>query len=157
MIRINRNAVWSVAIFLLFAVFTQAKGQRVSGGLEKRTVTPGSTLRGKITLDIPKGLHVNSHRPNSEYAIPTAVKLKADGLTIGKIVYPRGKNQKFQFSESELNVYEGRIAIPFEVRVPASFRRKRLTVIATVRYQACTEEVCYAPRNKTVVMTATVR
>lgn len=157
MIRINRNVFCSVAIFVLFAAFTQAKGQRVSGSLEKRTVTPGSTLRGKITLDIPEGFHVNSHRPNSEYAIPTSVKLRAEGLTIGKIVYPRGKNRKFQFSESELNVYEGRIAVPFEVRVPVSFRRKRVTLVATVRYQACTEEVCYAPRNKTVVMTATVR
>ena len=45
----------------------------------------------------------------------------------------------------------------FTVTVPASYKGKTVSVKATVRYQACTNEVCYPPKNKEVILTARVK
>lgn len=135
-----------------------ATAQTVSGSIGKGTVQRGDDTRGNIVMNIPRGLHVNSNRPFSEYAIPTVVTLRgASGVRVTRLTYPRGKNRKFQFSENLINVYEGRVNFPFTVTVPANYRGKAITVRASVRYQACTDEVCYAPRTKNLVLTALVR
>ncbi len=145
-----------IAIFV-FVGFYAADAQTVTGSLAKKTVSRGKVVKGTIVLAIPEGLHVNSNKPNSEYAIPTTVKISGAGFKVGAIEYPEGANRKFQFSEDELNVYEGEISMPFTVNLLRNFRGKTLSVKAIVRYQACTEEVCYPPRNKTVIMSATVK
>lgn len=131
--------------------------QTVSGSLGNGSVARGSTARGSIVLNIPSGLHVNSARPNSEYAIPTSVRLSGQGVSTGGVRYPRGKNRRFQFSDSVINVYEGLVSIPFTVNVPAKFRGNTVRIRAVVRYQACTEEVCYPPKNKEITINARVR
>ena len=146
------------AIITVFAAgVSSVNGQTVSGSLGNGTVARGSKARGAIVLSIPGGLHVNSGHPNSEYAIPTSVRVSGQGVRTGDISYPRGRNKKFQFSEKMINVYEGRVSIPFTVTVPANFRGDVVRLRAVVRYQACTNEVCYPPKNKDVTITARVR
>lgn len=143
--------------FCSFAILdVSAQSVSVSGSLSKKTVARGSTTKASVVLSIPAGLHVNSSRPASEYAIATTVRVSGSGVKAGGLTYPRGRNRKFQFSENQINVYEGRVTFPFKVTVPANFRGKSIKVNATVRYQACTEEVCYPPKSKTITMTATV-
>jgi thiol:disulfide interchange protein len=72
-------------------------------------------------------------------------------------MYPRGKNRKFGFSEDTLNVYENRAVFNFNVSVPANYKGNAVKVRAVVRYQACTDEVCYPPKNKEITLTAQVR
>lgn len=128
----------------------------MTGSLGNGTVARGKAARGTIEMTIPGGLHVNSNRPSSEYAIPTVVTLSGTGVRVGNVIYPRGKNRKFQFSEKPINVYEGRVKFPFTVMVPANGRGSSVRVRVSVRYQACTDEVCYPPKTKTVTLTARV-
>lgn len=144
---------------VLISVFscTAASAQTVTGSIGKGKVARGKAVRGTVVLSIPGGLHVNSSRPASEYAIPTVVKLTgASGVRVTGLMYPKGKNRKFQFSENSINVYEGRVSFPFTVTVPASFKGKTIRVTASVRYQACTDEVCYPPKTKNITLTAAV-
>jgi DsbC/DsbD-like thiol-disulfide interchange protein len=143
------------AAILAFAA-ANANAQTVTGSLG--TVSRGGSGRGSIVLNIPGGLHVNSNRPASEYAIATTVSVSSKGgVRTGAVSYPRGTNRKFQFSETTINVYEGRVAFPFTVRVPANFRGDTVRVRAVVRYQACTNEVCYPPKTKEITLTGRVR
>jgi len=136
---------------------TFASAQTVSGSIGNGSVARGSSARGSIVLSIPGGLHVNSSRPASEYAIPTTVRLSGTGVRVSGPTFPRGTNRKFQFSENLINVYEGKVRFPFTVNVPAGFKGDTVRVRAVVRYQACTDEVCYPPRTKEVTLTARVR
>lgn len=152
-----RNII-SLAFLILAAVVSAgAQTVDVKGSLADPSVARGSAVGGTIVLTIPQGLHVNSNKPESEYAIPTTVRISGVGLKPAVIEYPAGANRKFQFSETELNVYEGEIVIPFSITVPKRFRGDTLSVKAIVRYQACTDEVCYPPKNKEITMTATVK
>jgi DsbC/DsbD-like thiol-disulfide interchange protein len=145
------------AIISLTIFAASASAQSVSGSIGKGTVTRGDAARGTVTLSIPGGLHVNSSRPGSQYAIPTSVRVRGTGVKVGGISYPRGRNRKFSFSENSINVYEGRVSFPFTVNVPAGFRGNVVRLTATVRYQACTDEVCYAPTSRSVTFTARVQ
>jgi hypothetical protein len=106
---------------------------------------------------MPAGLHVNSNRPNSEYAIPTTVRASARGLKISPVRYPRGQNRKFEFSQDRINVYDGRVAFGFNVTVPPTYKGSTIRVNVAVKYQACTNEVCYQPKTKNITLTARVR
>ena len=149
--------IWAAAAAGSIIFASSLFGQTVSGRITGGSVTRGGTARGVVVLNIPGGLHVNSNRPSDRFLVATSVRLSARGATVGRVSYPRGHNRRFQFSQKLLNVYEGRVAFPFTVSVPAGFRGDILRLNATVRYQACTDEVCYDPTSKSVVITARVR
>lgn len=142
---------------LLLAASVVASAQSVGGSIANGTVSRGKAARGTVVLNIPGGLHTNSSRPGSEYAIPTSVRLSGNGgVKVSGVTYPRGKNKKFSFSSNSINVYEGRVSFPFTVTVPESFRGNTVRVNVSVRYQACNDEVCYPPATKQATLTARV-
>jgi DsbC/DsbD-like thiol-disulfide interchange protein len=147
---------WLVLGSLLLVSAANAQTVNVSGSITGGSVTKGKAARGTVVLRIPGGLHVNSSRPGNKYQIPTSVRLSASGARVTGPTYPRGVNRKFQFSDTVINVYEGTVRVPFTVTVPAGFRGNSVSVRAVVRYQACTDEVCYAPRSTEITMTARV-
>lgn len=131
-----------------------ANAQTVTGSIGNGTFTPGKSVRANVVLSLPGGLHANSRYPGSEYAVPTTVTAKATGVKIGAVTYPRGHDRKFDFSENTINVYEGRTSFWFNLTVPANYTGKTIKVNVTVKYQACTNEVCYPPKSKQVTLTA---
>lgn len=151
------NIMMIAAICFLGLAAIETNAQTVNGSIGNGTAQRGKTTRGVITLDIPAGLHVNSNRPSSEYAIPTTIRLSVPGAKVSGVTYPPGKNRKFQFSEELINVYEGRVSFPFRLTIPSNFKGSTVRVRALVRYQACTDEVCYPPRTKDITITARVR
>ena len=151
-----KNLSLVIVLMAALAAFSQVNAQSVSGSFPGGTVTRGKAARATVVLSIPGGLHVNSNRPNSEYAVATVVRASSPGLKIGPVSYPRGKNRKFSFSENTINVYEGRTSFGFNVTVPPTFRGNRISVRVSVKYQACTDEVCYPPKTKTATISASV-
>ncbi len=152
-----KKLLFSAFLSLIFLAggCLQANAQTFSGSIG--TIKRGGSAKGTIVMSVPGGLHVNSSRPNSEYAIPTVIRVSATGAKVGTVGYPRGKTRKFGFSEDSINVYEGRTAFSFNVSVPANFKGNLVKVRAVVRYQACTDEVCYPPKNKEITLTARVK
>ncbi|MEP6902247.1 MAG: protein-disulfide reductase DsbD domain-containing protein [Actinomycetota bacterium] len=144
-----------LSLGLLFFAEGAANAQTVTGSIG--AITRGGSTKGTIVISIPGGLHVNSNRPNSQYAIPTTVKVSTTGVKISGITFPRGKNRKFQFSEDTLNVYEGTVSFSFKLTVPANFKDNVIKVRAVVRYQACSNEVCYPPKTKEITFTAKIK
>lgn len=152
------TAIVSTVLLFLAGSLAETNAQNINVSGSIGTVKRGGSVKGAVVLNIPGALHVNSNRPNSEYAIPTTVRLSAaNGAKVGGAIYPRGKNRKFSFSDEVINVYEGRTTIGFNLTVPKNYRGSTVNVRAVVRYQACTDEVCYPPKSQTINMTAQVR
>ncbi len=144
-------------LMMAAAAFSEICAQTVTGSIGNGTVARGRSTRATVVLNIPGGLHVNSNRPASEYQIPTTVRPAASGIKIGAVAYPRGRNRKFSFSENTINVYEGRVTFGFNVTVPEGFKGNRLSIRVAVKYQACTDEVCYPPKTRQITLTARVK
>jgi Disulphide bond corrector protein DsbC len=149
------NVIFSVVF--LAGIVSVSNAQTVSGSIGNGTIPRGGSARGTIVLSVPGGLHVNSNRPGNEYQIPTTVRLTAVGAKAGAVSYPRGKNRKFGFSDGAINVYDGSTAFNFNVTVPKTFKGNVVRVRAVVKYQACTDEVCYPPKSKEITLTARVK
>ncbi|MFV0387795.1 MAG: protein-disulfide reductase DsbD domain-containing protein [Pyrinomonadaceae bacterium] len=151
-----RKIVLSAMFMIVGLLFVaQTNAQSVSGSLN--TPRKGRVSYGYVVLNIPKGLHVNSNNPRSKYAVATAVTVSGSGVRTYGITYPTGRMRKFEFSNDPISVYEGRTVIRFKVSVPKNYRGKTVTLKARVRYQACTEEVCYAPKTETLNITASIK
>ena len=151
-----------IGLFFILALFfvSEARAQSVSGSIAGGAVKRGGAAKATIVLSIPSDLHVNSSRPNGDNLIATRVTVTAPGLKISPVNYPRGKNKKFSFqepSDGPISVYEGRVPFSFNVTVPANYKGNSVRVRAVVRYQACNDEVCFAPKSQEVTLTANVR
>lgn len=150
-----KKVIISFVLVLGLFFVVEANAQTVSGSLG--TIKRGVANKGTVTLSIPSGLHTNSNRPGGSYAIPTTVSVTSANAKVGGVSYPRGKNKNFSFSEGSLNIYEGTVKFTFNVTVPANFKGNSVKVRAVVRFQACTDEVCYPPKTKDVILTASVK
>lgn len=146
-----------VVVAAAFIAAQQAQAQTISIQVGKGGLSKGKTTRASVVMNIPGGLHVNSNRPKSEYAVATKVTVSAEGATTGAVSYPPGKMKKFSFSDTPISIYEGRVSFGFNVTVPANYRGRMVKLKAEVLYQACTDEVCYPPRTKTVYLNVRVR
>lgn len=138
-------------VLLLIGLLTvTGSAQTVSGSIGP--VRRGGSVSGSVLISIPKGIHINSNRPSSEFLIPTSVNFTVAEASVSDVVYPPGKEKRFAFSEEPLNVYEGKVRIRFRLSVPASHKGKAVSIRASVTFQPCTDEVCYPPRTIPVIL-----
>jgi DsbC/DsbD-like thiol-disulfide interchange protein len=100
-------------------------------------VKPGTA--GKITLKVKVAPEFHLYGPKSADGIPTEVKVTpVAGVTFGTVQYP-GK---------PTDVYRGEtvFTVPFTVAKTAK-KGGKLTLLGTLRTQACTETSCLRPMN----------
>ena len=125
----------------------------ISGSLTPDKTKKGRTIKGSVVMDIPSGLHVQSNKPLDKFLIPTKLELETPaGMRVGPISYPRAVKRNLKFSKGAVAVYEGRAMVRFSVTVPASYSGSSGEIKGKVRFQACTDESCFAPVTREVKM-----
>jgi thioredoxin:protein disulfide reductase len=101
----------------------------------------GAEVRAR--LEIAPGFHINAHRPDADFLIPTVLTLSAAGAEFEAPRYPEPIARSFAFSEGKkVLVYDG--AIEILARSPSA---PTGPVKAQLRYQACDEERCLPPKT----------
>ena len=118
------------------------------------SIPAGGNADATVTLSISPGYHVNANPATFSYLIPTAVDPgKAEGVIVGKPIYPVAQKQKLQFADEPLAVYEGEVQIRLPLRVEVKAGKGARALLADVRVQACDSEKCYAPDTlKTMIV-----
>ncbi|HXM34138.1 MAG TPA: protein-disulfide reductase DsbD N-terminal domain-containing protein [Pyrinomonadaceae bacterium] len=123
----------------------------VNGYPSTDKVQRGRIAQVAVVIDIPKGYHVNSNRPLENFLVATQLKVEAPGgARVGPVAYPRALLRTFSFSKDKLSVYEGRAVLRFNVTVPANFRSGSLELKAKLRYQSCSDALCFPPQSREV-------
>jgi hypothetical protein len=114
-------------------------------------VTAPRAAQTMVNLDfrVPRGYHINSNTPKSEFLIPTALKMDLPtDIILGKIAYPEGQDLTFPFSPGEkLNVYTGDFRIVVAVHPLLSVTPGKYIMHGVLRYQACDNSACYPPKT----------
>jgi hypothetical protein len=113
------------------------------------TATQGQPATVSISFNVAGGYHINSNHPNSEYLIPTALKVEATtDIVVGKILYPAGQDQSFAFAPDEkLNVYTGDFKVDVVVHPLHTVAPGKYVMRGSLKYQACDNSACYPPKN----------
>ena len=125
----------------------------VSGSLTPDKTRKGRVVKGSVVMDIPSGLHVQSNKPLDKFLIPTKLEFEApSGIKVGPVFYPRAVMRNLKFSKGAVAVFEGRAVLRFNVMVPANYNGGSGEIKGKLRFQACTDESCFAPVTREVKM-----
>lgn len=120
-------------------------------GVQVSIEPPATGRAGGLVLIVEvtpsSGIHV--YAPGNKDYIPVEVVMDAaHGVTAGAAVYPPSEPFVFGDLRQTVQVYQK----PFRIRQPLSIdpaaRARPLTVTGTLRYQACTDSVCYRPESQ---------
>jgi len=100
-----------------------------------------------IILEIARGWHINAHRPNEPFLIPTNIVLTLPpGVAADPLTFPPPDKKTFAFAPGkQLLVYEGKVGITTALSVPADYQGQQLRIHAELRYQACNDTNCLPP------------
>ena len=108
----------------------------------------GGDTRLALQVALPETFHVQSNAPRDPSLIPTVLTIDPpDGVTIEEIVFPPTTDLKQVGVDEPLAVFEREFVIGVRARVAAGVAPGPLTIPASLRYQACDETICYAPRT----------
>ena len=110
--------------------------------------TAGGAIAATVTLKIKSGWHVYANPTGSETAKPTVVAVT--GAKLKAADYPKGETKAPAAGGEKVAVYEGTVAIPLTIELPADAKAGPLSLTVGVRYQACNDRACLAPSTLSV-------
>ncbi len=123
--------------------------------LSTKRLPAGRKIKIALLIKIEKGWHINSNLKKPEFVIPTSVTLKTKhGSKLINMKYPKGKRLLAEGFDEALIVYENEVKLFGEIEIPAKAAGQLEELEIKVRYQACNEKNCLAP--KTVKMEAKI-
>jgi thiol:disulfide interchange protein DsbD len=116
----------------------------------------GSVATVTLKAALPPGFHANSNTPTDAYLIPLTLKWTGGPLQADGIVYPKPAQEKYSFSEKPLSVVTGEFSISTKFKVPADAPTGAAAQNGTLRYQACNDRMCFAPKTVPVVLAISI-
>ena len=113
----------------------------------------GEQLTAKIAVRLRTGYHVNSNKPNEDYLIPLRLSWEGGPLETAEVIYPKPREEKYEFSEKPLSVYTGDFEILTRFKIGPSAPKGPGIISGKLRYQACTNNMCFPPKTVEVRLT----
>lgn len=113
----------------------------------------GSVAAVTVRASLPPGFHANSNKPTDDYLIPLTLKWTGGPLEAESVEYPKGTLEKYPFSPKPLSVVTGEFSIATKFKVPANAPSGATAQNGTLRYQACNDRMCFAPKSVPVSIT----
>ena len=110
----------------------------------------GAVAVVQIKASLPAGFHANSNTPSDEYLIPLTLKWTGGPLETDGISYPKGTMEKYSFSPKPLSVVTGEFTLTTKFKVPSNASSGMAAENGTLKYQACNDRMCFAPKTVNV-------
>jgi len=118
------------------------------GQMPKLAGARNASLQAKIACAVEPGFHVNSNTPAEDYLIPLKLTWTSTGaLEAGAAAYPKPRLEKYAFSEKPLSVFTGDFVVIANFKVAAKAPAGPGIAIGKLRYQACNDHACFAPKS----------
>jgi DsbC/DsbD-like thiol-disulfide interchange protein len=109
-------------------------------------IPAGRSAEAVVRVTIQSGYHINANPPTYPYLKATKLEISpADGVSVGFITYPKALSKTFAFAEKRLAVYEGETELKATLKADKSAKPGQRSISASLRIQACDEQVCYPP------------
>jgi thioredoxin:protein disulfide reductase len=125
----------------------------VTTSLSVDTLVPRAFFRVAVVIDVAERWHINANPANAEGLIPTTLTLPStSSIIIDRIVYPKSVITKVSWSDELVALYAGHTVLFAEGHVNATAQPGTMKLEGSLRYQACNDQVCIAPKNIPVVI-----
>ena len=117
----------------------------------------GQSFQLAVIVELPPPWHVNANPVTQTGLIPTTLTMTAPaGVALSQPVYPPGKLVKVSWADQPVGLYDGRVVILVQGQVKPEATTGPVTITGELRYQACDDEVCYAPKSLPVTVTTAI-
>jgi hypothetical protein len=141
---------------LFLPLFLPAQQNKLAiGAPNPLTIKRGSTAIQKLQVEVLPGFHVNSDHPKDEYLIPLKLTWQDGPLQTKTIGFP--KPEEIQVGNDNLLVFTGTFDIRTEFAAPSSAPVGSTTITGKLRYQACSNQMCFRPASIEVKLPVTVQ
>src|ERR1035437_1714478 len=149
----------AVALVLLTPLAGEGQAGAPQGEAKVTTVlsvdklAPDAPFRVAVVIDVAENWHINANPANAEGLIPTTLTLPSTAsIVIDRVVYPKGATTKVSWSDGPVALYTGHTVVFAEGHVNAGAQPGPVKLEGTLRYQACNDQVCIAPKTVPVVI-----
>ncbi len=116
--------------------------------LSQDGVHPGGTMDVAFLLDILPGWHINGPELADQFLIAcTLLVEEEDHIEVLELYYPDPETRVYSFSETELQIYEGKVVLGARVKAGESIAQGKNILKASFLYQACDDVSCLAPET----------
>jgi thiol:disulfide interchange protein DsbD len=147
----KRFAVFISMVATIVPAAVWAQGLRpepvfgVKIAIDREPAVAGDAIGLAIVVTVDRGWHVNSDNPGDEFSMPTTVKWTLpDGWPDPAVQYPEGELLSFEFAESPIEVWQGRVVIHASLEIPTTAAGGQ-RIEAVVTAQACNDTQCLPP------------
>lgn len=121
----------------------------MSASLFPADAKPGENCEVLITLDIKDGWHINAHKGNLPYLVPTQIDIQGEGIEPVGLLFP-DPLKKRDDADASLLVFEGLVNITARLRLGQGKKRPPLNVM--LRYQPCRGTSCHRVQDMVVTI-----
>jgi thiol:disulfide interchange protein DsbD len=99
-----------------------------------------------VVISIEHGWHINSDNPGDEFSVPTTMAWQLpEGWPEPEPSFPDGTKISFSFSETPIEVWEGKTTVVARCPVPTDAPAGPVTLRVEVTAQACNDVQCLPP------------
>ncbi len=151
---LSMSALAALAIWLVPVV---GSGQQANFNIETLLsvdkLAPNARFRLAVVIDVAAPWHINANPVSAEGLIPTTLTLQPpSSIVIDRIMYPKGAITKVAWNDEPVALYTGKTIVFAEGHVSGDAKTGPVKIEGTLRYQACNDNVCIAPRNIPVAL-----
>ena len=144
--------VAATATLLLLSVVASGQQGATSIEVTPRYLTggahPGDAFRMAVEVRLDDGYHVNSEAPIDPFLIPTSLVLDPPlGINVRKLAFPEASIFAV-VGFGDLIVFDEEFVIGVELAIADDVEPGEHVVPTVLQYQACDENLCYAPTQE---------
>ncbi len=114
---------------------------------DKAKYSSSDTIKIALKISIKENYHINSFEVNDPSLIRTAITSASDKFKVINTFFPADKKLKFEFSNNELNVYEGDFTAGLTLMPLNNLPNGKYDLPVKMNYQACDTKACYPPKS----------
>jgi DsbC/DsbD-like thiol-disulfide interchange protein len=150
--RNNKTIPAIIGMILLLGFTTISEGQSdivdIKTFISKNGVHPGETFKVAVLVKISPGWHIHANELSDQFLIPTELLFEEnEKIKVTQFHYPEPKLEKYEYSESELEVYDGEIILGALVKTSSALKPGKYTLKGELDYQACDDRSCLSPKK----------
>ncbi len=147
-----KKALVPVILILLSAGFAHAQFHREPPLRLKfvpaSNAKAGETIDVKVEVDISKGFHIFSEKPEIEGVKASRLVVEeSDAFTIDKIEFPKPSEVYSDVFQKKLNFYQDKISITVFLKLNPGISDE-FAINGTLQFQACSDKLCLPPSKQ---------
>lgn len=149
---LKKSGLFTIALLLMALQVNFAQPELVKLKLDKNNLkaTAGSEVKVQLIAEIESGWHINSHKPNDEFLIPTTIKSGNKSFPISKINFPKPIERELSVSDKPVSVFEEETKFDLTFKIDKATKTGKFTIPVQFGYQGCNDQTCMPPSTAAI-------